>query len=72
MDKQEKPEELASDETTERYAVNPPVTCSKDEHSFVQTAGSEATCTKCPTGYNLGAGCEVKNGHIYIVGQLLI
>lgn len=31
-----------------------------------------AQCTKCPHGYHLGPGQTVKEGHIYVDGQLVI
>lgn len=54
-----------------RYKVGPNLACGRGEHKFIQK-GAAAECTKCPVGYNLGAGGEVKDGHIYIRGELLI
>lgn len=40
-------------------------------HTFRQI-GFNAECTKCPVGYPLGIGGEVREGHIYIKGELVI
>ena len=41
------------------------------QHTFVQL-GFNAECTKCHIGFQLGIGAEVKEGHIYIKGQLIV
>lgn len=48
----------------------PPVTCAMGEHEF-KRRGGEAICG-CGTGYPLGAGADVFEGHIYIYGTKLI
>lgn len=40
-------------------------------HTFRQI-GFDAECTKCPVGYPLGIGGEVKDGHIYVKGVFLV
>ena len=63
-------------EQGEIITVKPPITCSKTEHSFRlvrNEMGIAAECVKCPVGYPLPPiGWELKEGHIYIHGQLVI
>lgn len=47
-----------------------PKTCISGEHNF-NRIGNEAKCG-CGTGYPLGAGADVYEGHIYIYGTKLI
>ena len=42
------------------------------EHNFVRTRGVEAQCVKCGAGFWLGPGFEVKSGHIYKHGELVV
>lgn len=56
----------------ELLTISPSVTCTKGNHNFVQVSGTEAECPRCHVGYGLGAGAEVKEGHIYIHGELVI
>ena len=44
----------------------------KGEHYFEYISGTEVMCTKCPLGYGVTAGMEVKDGHIYIGEKLLV
>ena len=62
-------------EQGEILTIKPSITCSKSEHYFrlVQTEmGLSAECTKCPVGYPLVPGAEIKDGHIYIHGSFVI
>lgn len=43
-----------------------------NDHYFKFKSGVEVYCTKCPIGYPIGPGTEIKNGHITIHGQLVI
>lgn len=63
---------LAEDKTTERFTVKPSVNCAKNEHYFEYISGTEVQCTKCPMGYPIGPGTEVRDGHIYIHGTRVI
>ena len=54
-----------------RFQTGPNLICKKGGHKFIQREMT-AECISCPAGYNLGAGGEVKDGHIYIKGELLI
>lgn len=48
------------------------LSCAMADHYFVRNELNEAECRKCPIGYPLGIGSEVKNGHIYIHGEFVI
>jgi hypothetical protein len=43
----------------------------KCEHTFVRTKGNHVEC-KCGVGYFLSPGFEVREGHIYALGKLVI
>lgn len=66
MDKPEKKEEPKG----EMITLGPDMI--GGEHTFVYKSATEAACTKCPLGYPITPGTEVKNGHIYAHGELLI
>ncbi len=42
------------------------------EHYFEYVNGTEVMCTKCPLGYGVTPDTEVKDGHIYLEGNLVI
>lgn len=42
------------------------------EHYFEYVNGVEVQCTKCPLGYGVTSDTEVKDGHIYLEGNLVI
>ncbi len=42
------------------------------EHEFRYVTGTEVECMKCPLGYQLTGESELKDGHIYIKGILVI
>jgi hypothetical protein len=65
---QQKHEEEKSNE--QKLSLGPNRVC--NEHNFVRRKQSEAYCTKCPVGYYIPPGGELKEGHIYIDGQRLI
>ena len=49
------------------------ISCQKGGHEFVYVrTGREAKCRKCPVGYILPIGAEIKKGHIFIKGQLVV
>ena len=53
--------------------VRPSQHCAKGDHYFDYVSGTEALCQKCRTvGYPIGAGTEVKNGHIFIHGEMVL
>ena len=56
----------------ERIKIKDPVTCEKGKHEFFRSQSMEAMCRKCPIGFVLSVGNEVKDGHIYLHGTLLI
>lgn len=59
-------DDLWKDAENEIWNVQPPRTCEKGQHDFVQINSQEAKCTLCPAGYILSPGAEVKRGHIYL------
>lgn len=59
------------DAIVEEKIVPQLVTCAGD-HFFLRQYGNEAKCAKCPLGYYLSVGMEVKNGHIYKDKELVI
>ncbi len=42
------------------------------DHSFEYVSGTEVQCMKCPLGYGVTPETTVKDGHIYIKGELVI
>ena len=52
--------------------IKPPVTCDKGGHEFYRINGLEVKCKKCPVGYSLPVGAELKDEHIYIGSQFVI
>lgn len=44
----------------------------QNRHYFVYKSGIEVMCTKCPLGYPILPGTEIKNGHLYIHGEFVI
>lgn len=47
-------------------------TCTKGGHYFVRQKQREAKCIRCPMGFYLGGLEELKEGHVYRDGLLLI
>ena len=76
--KKEKPDPLPNNddefwkEAKREICILKEMTCQKKEHEFVQTKSMEAKCVKCPVGYILPLGGEVKQRHIHIFGELVI
>ena len=69
----EKLDNLLQDETTEKYTLGPDLGCNKNGHYFIYRSAKDAKCRKCPIGYFLSVGAEIKeDGHIYIDGQFVI
>lgn len=63
--------ESSKDEPTDQLVkLGPNLIC--NDHYFKYQTGTEVRCTKCPIGYQVGPGTEVKNGHIVIHGELVI
>lgn len=52
-----------------KLRVSEPVKC---EHNFVRMAGNEIKCQKCPIGFFVSPGDELKSGHLYRHGSLVI
>ncbi len=50
--------------------LKPNIICS--EHYFEYVNGTEVMCTKCPLGYGVTPDTEVKDGHIFLEGNLVI
>jgi hypothetical protein len=42
------------------------------EHNFMYISGTEVMCRKCPLGYVVGPGTELRGGHIYLEDELVI
>jgi hypothetical protein len=56
-----------------KYEVHiPKESIIKGEHEFDYISGTEVMCKKCPLGYVLTPGSQVKDGHIYIENKLLV
>lgn len=52
-----------------KHEITKPVLC---EHSFVRMTGMEVRCAKCPIGFIVSPLEELKDGHIYRHGSLMI
>lgn len=52
----------------------PPVTCAKGEHSFtlVRTDMGPAAECRCGLGFQISPGAEIKDGHIFVHGTLVV
>lgn len=61
-----------NEEGYEVYKLKPSITCGKGKHYFVQTTGLEVKCTKCPIGFRIQPGAEIKEGRIYIDEVLVV
>jgi hypothetical protein len=61
-----------SEENQDLLKLGPNLTCRKGSHEFMYKTALEVECMKCPVGYPLGAGAQLKNGHIYIHGEFVI
>ena len=46
--------------------------CGKGTHSFIRIKQNEAKCQKCPLGFILPPGGDVKDSSIYIENERLI
>ena len=46
--------------------------CEKNNHVFKYVTALEVECMKCPVGYPLGPGSQLKDGHIYLHGEFVI
>lgn len=69
---QKKLDDLPKDKTTVLHTLYQAVTCSFKEHMFEMTDGTTVECRKCHSGFYLTPGSEVKEGHIYMHGELVI
>ncbi len=54
------------------FKIGEKLNCDIKKHFFIQDGAQNATCQNCNVGYNLPVGSDVRNGHIYINGQLVI
>lgn len=55
----------------EKITIQPSRMC-QNGHFFTQTKSREVKCSKCPVGYELSIGMTVREGHIYLNGELVI
>ncbi len=58
------------EEQPEMVTLKPNIACS--DHEFDYISGTEVQCRKCPLGYGVTPETTVKDGHIYIKGELVI
>lgn len=42
------------------------------KHYFLRISGIEVECQNCHAGFQISLGYQVKNGHIYLHGSLVI
>lgn len=49
--------------------IGPNVLCK--DHEFHYRTGTEVKCKKCPLGYLVGYGTEIKDGKLYMDGSLI-
>lgn len=59
----------------ETLKVQPSLSCDKGLHFFIyeQTpVGIGAKCTKCPVGFPISPGTVIREGHIYLEGNLVV
>ncbi len=68
----DQPDDGDDNQFSEVLTVGPIINCEKGKHNFILKVGKNAECTKCNVGYYLGIESEVKNGHIYIHGGLVV
>lgn len=68
----ESKDEFWKDAETETLPEKPSRMCAKGQHVFRHTKGLEVKCIKCPTGYILAPGWEVRDGHIVINNEVVI
>lgn len=59
------------DDDGELIHIKPSLNC-KDGHYFIYHSSMEVKCMKCPVGYPIGIGTELKDGHLYIHGELIL
>lgn len=65
-------EEKEAQKEGEVLKLGPNLACVKGDHEFKYVTALEVECMKCPIGYPLGPGSELKNGHIYRHGEKII
>lgn len=64
-------EKEQKDEPTDQLIkLGPNLIC--NDHYFVYKSGTEVTCKKCPMGYPIGPGTNVRDGHLYVHGEFVI
>jgi hypothetical protein len=68
----EKKVEEKQDDGSTLINIQPSLTCEKGRHYFKYISGMEIKCQKCPIGYQISAGTEVKDGSVYIHGQFVM
>jgi len=57
---------------SELVRLKPSLNCKNNEHFFYRIGSQEAWCNKCPVGYPLSFGTEIREGHIYINDEFVI
>ena len=65
-------EEIKRADEGELIQPKPSITCLKENHYFTQITGTEVECRVCHIGYMISPGMEIKDGHIYVHGMLVI
>ena len=66
------PSEKPKDEPNDQLIkIGPTLMCNRD-HYFMYKSGTEIQCTKCPIGYPISQGTEIKHGHVYIHGEKVL
>jgi len=52
--------------------IGPNLTCKRGEHYFVYSSALEIECQKCPVGYVIGPGMNIREGNIVVHGDELV
>jgi hypothetical protein len=77
--KSEKPEPLPANGSdfwknaeNEKCKVGPNRVCDRALHEFEMVNGREVKCVRCPLGYVLSVGADIRKKHIYFHGEFVI
>jgi hypothetical protein len=52
-----------------KHELSKPAPC---EHQFIRKSGTEVQCIKCPIGFIITPDIELKKGHLFKHGGLMI
>lgn len=52
-----------------KHEIKPPEAC---EHLFVRSSGTEVKCKKCPVGFIVTPDIELRDGHLFKHGSLMV